>query len=54
MADRLWTVTPCGQPSAAHTPWTTLCVAHTAHSLDDEVGLFSIIKWVCFRLSSIL
>jgi len=25
--------------------------AHTAHSPDDEVALFSMIKWTCFRLS---
>ena len=51
MANRLWTVTPRGQPPAAHTPWTTLRVAHTAHNLDHEVGLFSIVKWASFRLS---
>jgi hypothetical protein len=47
----LWTVTPCGQAPAAHTAWTTFQVAHTAHSHDDEVVLFSIIKRSCFRLS---
>ena len=31
--------------------WTTLRVAHTAHSLDDEVGTFSAVKWVLFQLS---
>ena len=31
--------------------WTTLQVAHTAHSLDDEVGTFSAVKWVLFQLS---
>jgi len=31
----LWTVPPCGQPAAAHKAWTTLRVAHTAHSPDD-------------------
>ena len=41
MADGLWTVPPCGQPAAAHTPWTTLRVVHTAHSPDDG--------WSCFR-----
>ena len=43
MAGRLWTV-----PS-----WTTLRVAHTAHSPDggDEVGTFSTVKWVLFQLS---
>jgi len=28
-------VPPCGQPAAAHKAWTTLRVAHTAHSPDD-------------------
>jgi hypothetical protein len=51
MDDWLWTVTPYGQPPAAHTAWTTFQVAHTAHSHDDEVVLFSIIKRSCFRLS---
>jgi hypothetical protein len=41
MVNWLWTVTPCGQPP----------VAHTAHSHDDGVVLFSVIKWSCFRLS---
>ena len=31
--------------------WTTLRVAHTAHSPDDGVVLFSMIKWPCFQLS---
>jgi len=43
MADWLWTVTPCGQPEAVHTSWTTLRVAHTAHSPDGDGG------WPCFR-----
>ena len=51
MANWLWTVTPWGQPPAAPTPWTTFQVAHTAHSLDDEVVLFSIVKRASFRLS---
>jgi predicted peroxiredoxin len=51
MASWLWTVTPWGQPAAAPKAWTTFQVAHTAHSLDDEVGLFSIVKWASFRLS---
>jgi hypothetical protein len=51
MANRLWTVTPWRQPPAAPTPWTTFQVAHTAHSLDDEVVLFSIVKRASFRLS---
>ena len=33
----------CGQPK--NVP------AHTAHNPDDEVVLFSVIKWTCFRLS---
>ena len=28
-----------------------LRVAHSAHSPDDEVGTFSIVKWVLFQLS---
>jgi len=43
MADGLWTVPP----------WTTLRVAHTAHSPDDgdEVGTFSTVIRVLFQLS---
>jgi hypothetical protein len=62
MVSWLWTVPPWEQPEAAHKAWITLRpfayapvlrVIHTAHSLDgdDEVGLFSMIKWACFRLS---
>ena len=51
MTNWLWTVTPWGQPPAAPMPWTTFQVAHTAHSLDDEVVLFSIVKRASFRLS---
>jgi len=52
MADGLWTVPPGGRPQAVHQAWTTLRVAHTAHSPDDdEVALFSMIKWPYFRLS---
>jgi hypothetical protein len=42
MTDGLWTA------------WTTrkrTRVAHLAHSPDDEVALFSMIKWPCFQLS---
>jgi hypothetical protein len=38
---------------AAHRAWTTLRVAHTAHSPGDGCGvvLFLIVKWACFSLS---
>jgi len=36
---------------ASNPSCTTLRVAHTAHSPDDEVGTFSAVKWVLFRLS---
>jgi len=51
MADGLWTVPPWGRPQAAPKAWTTLRVVHTAHSPDDGVALFSIVKWPYFRLS---
>ena len=51
MIDGLWTVPPSGQAVAAHSAWTTLRAAHTAHSPDDEVGLVSAIKRVWFQLS---
>jgi hypothetical protein len=41
-------------PDGLWTAWTTrkrTRVAHPAHSPDDEVALFSMIKWPCFRLS---
>jgi len=47
--DGLWTVPPCGRLAPAHRAWTALRADHTAHSPDDEVALFSVIKWTCFR-----
>ena len=58
MIDGLWTVPPWGRPAAAPTAWTTLRVAHTAHSpdggeasrcrggliFDDQMGPFSIVN----------
>jgi len=52
IAEGLWTVPPCGRLAPAHRAWTALRADHTAHSLgDDEVDLFSVIKWIRFRLS---
>ena len=51
MLNGLWTVPPCGQSQTVRTAWTTLRVAHTAHSLGDGVGPVSAIKRVWFRLS---
>ena len=47
--DGLWTVPPCGRVQAVHRAWTALRADHTAHSPGDEVDLFSVIKWTCFR-----
>jgi len=49
MADGLWTLAPWGRLAPAPKPWTTLRVAHSAHSPYDGVALFSVNKWPCFR-----
>ena len=49
MANGLWTLPPWGRLAAAPKAWTTLRVAHSAHSPYDGVVLFSANRWARFR-----
>lgn len=45
MGDGLCTVPPWGRAQAVPRAWITLRAAHTAHSPDDRVTLFSMSKF---------